>query len=56
MKQQYDIYLFYLSIYINITQLNYVFAGDEDNNDGRTLNNKEIVKESEAQDGEYLPI
>jgi hypothetical protein len=33
-----------------------VFAGDEDDNNGRNLNNEEIVKETEAQDGEYLPI
>jgi len=33
-----------------------VFAGDEDDNDGSNLNNEEIVKETEAQDGKYLPI
>jgi hypothetical protein len=33
-----------------------VFADDEDDNDGRNFNDDEIVKEAEAQDGEYLPI
>ena len=33
-----------------------MFAGDEDDNDGSNLNNEEIVKETEAQDGKYLPI
>ena len=33
-----------------------MFACDEDDNDGSNLNNEEIVKETEAQDGKYLPI
>jgi hypothetical protein len=33
-----------------------VFATDEDDNDGRKLNNEEIAKEFEEQDGEYKLI
>jgi hypothetical protein len=31
-----------------------VLAGDEGDNDGRNLNNEEIVEETKAKDGEYL--
>jgi hypothetical protein len=31
-----------------------VLAGDEDDNNGRNLNNEENVEETEAQDSEYL--